>query len=531
LNIGLMAASAFFLAAFAATVAAGWFKEPNADVVDLTQQKADKNAETRVYYGVGSCRSCHLRGFEDPDTFICRGTEVAIWQPEDKHALAFKVLGDERAQRMGKILGWDVKKKKECLVCHSVWVDEKPELVSKAGNFSHEEGVSCVACHGPDVVVLPGKDKTPKLGWLDMHGSQNQQFREAWRKLARTYKHDEYGMSDMWDPVKRTQLCASCHIGNVEQGKVVTHEMYAAGHPPLPSFEVATFSNQMPRHWQYLGEKDKKVRDQLKFRPTEVELEETHLLALGGLVGFREYLQMLSSHTQSKNWPEFADFSCYACHHDLKSKSWRQERGYFGKPGRPPLKEGTTALVELGLFHAAANADEAQKLIADFQARYAALQEAVDSQPFGQPAAVKQESDKLIGWIDTQVKRIQDRIALGEKKGGYSADASGNLLGHLLKSRSKFLDYDSARQQTWALQTLYLDTASRHDMATRKKLADTMKTQTAWKDLDDYLRLTLPPGQTKIETSLPLSMERAGQYEPRQYFQNLDAVLKQLKTP
>ena len=33
------------------------------------------------------------------------------------------------------------------------------------------------------------------------------------------------------------------------------HEWYAAGHPPLPSFELATFESQMPAHWKSLREK------------------------------------------------------------------------------------------------------------------------------------------------------------------------------------------------------------------------------------------------------------------------------------
>ena len=32
-------------------------------------------------------------------------------------------------------------------------------------------------------------------------------------------------------------MCLSCHLGNAREGRVVTHEMYAAGHPPLPGFE------------------------------------------------------------------------------------------------------------------------------------------------------------------------------------------------------------------------------------------------------------------------------------------------------
>ncbi len=42
----------------------------------------------------------------------------------------------------------------------------------------------------------------------------------------------------------------SCHVGNATQGKVVTHPMFAAGHPPLPPIEVASFSKNEPQHWR-----------------------------------------------------------------------------------------------------------------------------------------------------------------------------------------------------------------------------------------------------------------------------------------
>jgi Cytochrome c554 and c-prime len=535
----------------------GWVSVPRTSAArattssdsDLPQEKQPPSAEIRVFYGVKSCRNCHLKGFEDPGEDICRGTEIAIWQSEDKHALAYKVLGDERGKRMGRILGVDVQKNDKCLACHSVLVSAQLGYqpgFQKDTNVSPEEGVSCVACHGPDIVVLPGQDRPAKLGWLDTHGSQNRQFRDAWRKLSRDVKQDQWGMTDLWDPAKRTKLCASCHIGNVAEGKEVTHEMYAAGHPPLPGFEVVTFSSQMPRHWQYLREKDKKiVENVMKFHASEVDLEQTNLLAIGGLVAFRENLQLLAGKAATKDWPEFANYSCYACHHDLKSDSWRQKRGYAGKPGRPPMREWSTALVELGLFHAAGNADQATSLVADLQTRLDALQGAFDAQPFGQPEAVKQKAEDLTKWIDAQVKRIQDRIALNENKGGFSRNASGLLLAHWLdlEKRSRpdvklngvvkrpVPDFDSARQLAWAYQLLYLETASKHDPKARENLAKGMVADPAWKRLDDYLHLTLPPGQTKLETSFGPGLERIGQYEPGEFFQQLDAVLKKFKSP
>ena len=51
--------------------------------------------------------------------------------------------------------------------------------------------------------------------------------------------------------------------------------------------------------------------------------------------------------------PEFAEYDCFACHHDLRSPGWRQERGYDGRqPGLPPWGTWsvpmTAALAERG---------------------------------------------------------------------------------------------------------------------------------------------------------------------------------------
>ena len=57
-------------------------------------------------------------------------------------------------------------------------------------------------------------------------------------------------MTNVRDPVRRTELCLSCHVGDIACGKFVTHDMFAAGDPPLPAFEIETFLEQMPPHWR-----------------------------------------------------------------------------------------------------------------------------------------------------------------------------------------------------------------------------------------------------------------------------------------
>ena len=62
-------------------------------------------------------------------------------------------------------------------------------------------------------------------------------------------------MIDVRNPIVRAEQCFGCHIGNAAEGKIITHEMYAAGHPPLPNIEIESYVAQLPRHWRYLDEK------------------------------------------------------------------------------------------------------------------------------------------------------------------------------------------------------------------------------------------------------------------------------------
>ena len=62
-------------------------------------------------------------------------------------------------------------------------------------------------------------------------------------------------------------------------------------------------------------------------------------MTTGQAVQLRESLLRLAGRSHEKNWPEYSEMQCYACHHSLTppEQSWRQERGYAGRrPGDPP---------------------------------------------------------------------------------------------------------------------------------------------------------------------------------------------------
>jgi methyl-accepting chemotaxis protein len=50
-------------------------------------------------------------------------------------------------------------------------------------------------------------------------------------------------------------------------------------------------------------------------------------------------MERIAWRAKGKNWPEYSELQCFACHHSLTApeQSWRQERGYAGRrPGDPP---------------------------------------------------------------------------------------------------------------------------------------------------------------------------------------------------
>src|SRR5438874_5719430 len=123
-------------------------------------------------------------------------------------------------------------------------------------------------------------------------------------------------MTDLWDPAKRARLCAACHVGDPAQGKFVTHEMYAAGHPPLPGFEPAAFSNAMPRHWQYLREKSPEIQKVLGYDGRE--REQTKLVMVGAAESLHQAMKLLADQAdrcarareEDRRGLDFANFDC-----------------------------------------------------------------------------------------------------------------------------------------------------------------------------------------------------------------------------
>ena len=261
------------------------------------------------YTGPGSCSSTSCHGSVQPraDTRIFQN-EYSIWAVKDKHAKAYEALTGEVGQRMGRILGLGKSQEAaQCLACHAL----NPPASARARTFEANEGVTCESCHGPG------------SAWLGGH-------------TTREWTHEKSvaaGMTDTRNLTRRTEKCLSCHLGTQEQ--FVDHAMIAAGHPDL-YFELDSFSAVMPRHWKTPRESAPGVVEQSPQNDPWVSVREW---AAGQAVQLRASMERLAWRARGKNWPEYSELECEACHHALTApeQSWRQQRGYPGRrPGDPP---------------------------------------------------------------------------------------------------------------------------------------------------------------------------------------------------
>lgn len=264
----------------------------------LAPRPAARGAEPAPdYTGSGSCSSSQCHGSLRPRTDgRVTQNEHTLWVTKDEHAQAYAHLLQERSRTIARNLGLKTGAEKEprCLACHTL--DAPAER--RGRSFDPADGVSCEACHGP------------AERWLGPHTTRGWQHRQSL----------DLGMRDTKDPLVRAEACSACHVGTAAAS--VDHELLAAGHPELV-FEMQWASNSMPPHWREPAERG--------------AFFATRLWAAGEAAHLRDQMSRAGRHEPGSR-PEFAEFECGSCHHELVQKSWRQVRGYAGRrPGDPPI--------------------------------------------------------------------------------------------------------------------------------------------------------------------------------------------------
>jgi len=285
---------------------------------------SDSNAETVKYIGPGSCAATSCHGSVKPvaGSRILQN-EYSTWIIKDKHSHAYQALTGDIGERIAHILKLNLKAAEtpKCLACHALYTTEE----QRGRPFELSEGVSCENCHGP------------AAAWLGPH-------------TTRDWPHEKsvaLGMRDTRDVTHRTEKCLECHLGTKE--KFVDHEMIAAGHPDL-FFELDSFSAVMPRHW-------KSPRESAPGKLVEAAAwAGVRDWSVGQAVQLRAEMDRLTWRANGERfdkkdvWPEYAELSCFACHHALVAAkdSWRQEHGFAGRrPGDPAWNSSRYAVFRL----------------------------------------------------------------------------------------------------------------------------------------------------------------------------------------
>ena len=443
--------------------------------------------------GAVSCQQCHSE--KEPidnqallsakSTDFVRMTENRIWGTHDLHVKAYQNLTGPLGKQMETILatargdaGYKVTADVACLSCHASDKDGAVPWAKKtADSFSTVNGVGCEMCHGH------------ASAWRGVHGEiveENNRTIVPWREWPHAEK-SKWGLTDLRDPVVKADTCSSCHVGDVEKNRFVTHEMYAAGHPPLPPLDVTAYTRDQPRHWGLPAEMPyltgmakadpEKAWQLFHYRDEATDVYAARQLAATTAATFKASARLLGKQAAGPDGTlDFAAFDCYACHHDLKSPSARQQRGYVGVPGRPTFRPAMLSLVKVVADHAAGMPDAPAALkhgSVELDAAYRELTAAFATKTFGDPAKVKAASDKLEQWAD--------RFLGGLSQVRYTREQSNKLLAAVIAAggsdRPVVADAETAELLTWAVSTLASDakTAGLDKLVVTKLRPDPMK--------------------------------------------------------
>ncbi len=292
---------AVFTPAVAVVVASSAVLRPVAGVQGTpVSRAADPPVAVTVGRPVGQsgCSSVGCHGGAGGDTATARWvTSAHEWAAADPHRRAFAVLSEPLAvAMMARLYPDDPAKRRatedaRCLACHT-----NPSLATATDAHSialRREGVSCEACHGN------------AGGWLGPHTGFTPQTRAS--------GYQSGGMAKLYDLGERAEACAGCHVGapagNGLPLRDMNHDMIAAGHPRL-NFDFATYQFMLPRHWL---ERDRSNPHAAPDRDFEARAW------LVGRVAHAEAACRLTADRAKRAdpWPEYAEYSCVACHHRI----------------------------------------------------------------------------------------------------------------------------------------------------------------------------------------------------------------------
>jgi hypothetical protein len=363
------------------------------------------------WQGVASCASTACHGGNGPKG--SKGSEYTTWALYDRHTKAYLVLLDERSRiiernlRHLKSVGEaHAEKDQLCLRCHAMNPDGGPQRES----FVRDFGIGCESCHGP------------AHDWIGLH------YASGWKSTSDSEKL-KLGFQSMNKLTDRAKLCASCHVGDAD--KDVNHDLIAAGHPRL-NFEFGAFQAIMPKHWREEGE---------NARPDF----EARAWAVGQVVSAQAALALLAHRARpgGQTWPEFAEYDCFACHHELAEPSWRQKPAHYANRTPGSFSWGTWYYTMLPKALHAAGKEDAQ-IVAMLDELKREMEKSTPNQ--------KRIADRAHA-VNTQLGRLLNSV----ERAHYQRPAVADLFNSMRQYEQKTpaTSWDGAAQLYLALAALY----------------------------------------------------------------------------
>jgi hypothetical protein len=267
--------------------------------------------------GVVTCSSglCHGSVNSWPASPVLQN-EYVVWSRLDKHARAYNVLLNERSRSIASKLGLPqpAHQTPECLACHA----HAPLPARADTRHKLSDGVACEGCHGP------------ANGWIASH-----------TEPGATHEGNlQHGLYPTDQPQARAKLCMSCHFGTAD--KYVNHRTMAAGHPRL-SFELATFTNLQPAHFQ--------VDDDYLKRKGSAATNHAKVWAIGQALAVSTQMDILLDPQRGRDgvFPEPTLFDCHACHHPMADQRWKPRTAFGASlaPGLIRLNDANALMLRL----------------------------------------------------------------------------------------------------------------------------------------------------------------------------------------
>lgn len=443
------------------------------------------------------CQGCH--GQADPAgnpelkktlgfEFV-RLWENKVWDAHDLHKTAFvnlltKRTADEKAgqkanataQRMEDKLrtykthpkyqkpDYTVATDVACLACHASALEPPTKTALDTwtkDSFLTDDGVGCEMCHGYGSLYRD-KHQDSKL----VKTPDGPKSVVPWREWTPDTKK-AWGLVDLRSHADATKRCASCHVGNTQDARFVTHDMYAAGHPPLPPLDLLAYTREQPRHWGLPSEMPY-LKDLVKNEPEKAfavfhiradesfvarRFAESALATLGATATLGA--QLADEAKAKSDGLDFAAFDCYSCHHNLKYPSERQSRGYVGRPGRPLYRPAAFALARLVLDHAGQmpKGDALKTATGELDKLELELADAFTIKTYGDADKVKDATIKLAEWSEATRKKLEPVRYTREE----TVKLFNKVIAVASDEKKPIGDPEVAQLYTWAAETLYLD--------------------------------------------------------------------------